>query len=250
MIGRDWVSARSASTTSAAIVRREPSRSYRVGQRRCSAPSRCDGPSPRTRAKGSRSSGVGVVHVDHEHAAAYWGRRAGKVTTVTQNRDFKRVVRARMAQTGETYTAALAVVAAEEPQAARRAAYDAARRDQERLVGRFLQGGRMAQVPSKRKTRAAVLLELLTLFRPGRDYSEPEVNEILRPVHEDVAYLRRELVNYQYLERSGGRYRVVGRAPTRSRSQGREIPEWEAMWLPAFLTGRETGSVTVWGGAR
>lgn len=189
-------------------------------------------------------------HVDHEHAAAYWGRRVGKVTTVTQNRDFKRIVRARMAETGETYTASLAALNAEEPPAARGSAYDAARRDQERLIGRLLEGGRLAQVPAKRKTRAAVLLELLSRFEPGRDYSEPEVNELLRPVHEDVAYLRRELVNYRYLARTEGRYRVVDRAPTRSATLQQEVPAWEAVWLPGFLAGRETASVTVWSRAR
>lgn len=169
---------------------------------------------------------------------------------MTKKRDFKRIVRARMAETGESYTASLAALQAEVPTTGQGSAYDEARHVQERLVGRLLEGGRLAQVPSKRKTRAAVLLELLTLFRPGRIYFEPEVNDLLRPVHEDVAYLRRELVNYHYLERSGGRYRVVDRAPTRSVSQVQEIPAWEAMWLPAFLAGRETASVAVWSNGR
>jgi hypothetical protein len=77
-------------------VRRGVEFALSCGRWRCPAPSQCDGPSPRTVAKGSRSSGGTVDHVDHEHAAAYWGRRAVKVTTVTQNRDFKRIVRARM----------------------------------------------------------------------------------------------------------------------------------------------------------
>ena len=54
-----------------------------------------------------------------------------------------------------------------------------------------------------------MLLEVLTRFEPGRDYSEKEVNEVLRGVHEDVAYLRRELVEHHYLERADGRYRTA-----------------------------------------
>ena len=163
---------------------------------------------------------------------------------MTRDRDFKQVVRARMAHTGETYTAARAAL---EQQAAPRVAtppgptghtaYDKARREQERLVGRLFKDGRLAQIPAKRKTRAAALLEVLTHFEPGRVYSEPEVNEVLLDVHHDFAYLRRELVNYHYLERAEGRYRVVTQAPTRAPIQRQEIPDWEAVWLPEFLAG-------------
>lgn len=151
---------------------------------------------------------------------------------MTKDRDFKQVVRARMAETGETYTAARAAV---ERQAA--PAYDAARREQERLVRQLFVDGRLAQIPAKRKRRAGALLEVLTRFEPGRVYSEPEVNEVLLGVNEDFAYLRRELVNYHFLERADGRYRVVAEAPARSPIERQEIPAWEAVWLPGFLAG-------------
>jgi hypothetical protein len=153
------------------------------------------------------------------------------VKTVTRDRDFKQVVRARMAVTGETYTAARAALEQQDPR------YDAARREQERLVGRLFHDGRLAQIPAKRKTRAAALLEVLTRFEPGRVYTEPEVNEVLLTVHPDFAYLRRELVNYHYLERAEGRYQVVAEAPTRAPIERQEIPDWEAVWLPGFLAG-------------
>ena len=70
---------------------------------------------------------------------------------------------------------------------------------------RLFDDGRLAQIPAKRKTRAGALLEVLTRFEPGRVYTEPEVNELLSGVHPDFAYLRRELVNYHYLERAAGR---------------------------------------------
>lgn len=158
---------------------------------------------------------------------------------MTRDSDFKQVVRARMAETGETYTAARAAVEQQAPSrgAAGPAAYDAARSEQERLVGRLFTDGRLARIPAKRRTRAGALLEVLTRFEPGRDYSEPEVNEVLLDVHEDFAYLRRELVNYRYLERSGGVYRVVAVAPERARIELQEIPAWEAVWLPGFVAG-------------
>lgn len=149
---------------------------------------------------------------------------------MTRDSDFKRVVRARMAETGESYTTARALVFEKDA-----AAYDAARSEQERLVARLFTDGRLAQIPAKRKTRAGALLEVLARFEPGRDYSEPEVNEVLLGVHEDFAYLRRELVNYRYLERSHGVYRVVAVAPERARIEVQEIPAWEALWLTGFL---------------
>jgi len=150
---------------------------------------------------------------------------------VTKDSDFKQVVRARMAVTGETYTAARSALERRDPR------YDAARRAQERLVGHLFDDARLAQIPAKRKTRAAALLEVLTRFEPRRVYSEPEVNDVLRAVHADFAYLRRELVNYQYLERAEGRYQVVAAAPTRAPIELQEIPDWEAVWLPGFLAG-------------
>ena len=149
---------------------------------------------------------------------------------MTKDKDFKQVVRARMAGTGETYTAARAALEQE--------AYDAARAEQQRLVGRLFTDGRIERVPAKRKVRAAVLLEVVSRFEPGRDYSEKEVNEVLLGVHEDFAYLRRELVNYHYLEREDGRYRTAPAAPRRSAQEQQEIPAWEAHWLTGFLAGR------------
>ncbi len=152
---------------------------------------------------------------------------------MTRDSDFKQVVRTRMAETGETYTAARAGLEAERDQVA----YDVARAEQQRVVGRLFTDGRIERVPAKRKVRAAVLLEVVSRFEPGREYAEREVNEVLLGVHEDFAYLRRELVNYHYLEREGGRYRTAVHAPERTAIEVQEIPAWEAYWLPAFLSG-------------
>lgn len=83
----------------------------------------------------------------------------------------------------------------------------------ERHVRIFFDGPRLRSIPAKRKARVSVLLELLTRFEPGRRYAEAEVNDVLRTAHDDVAYLRRELVDYRYLEREDGVYRVSEKAP-------------------------------------
>ena len=102
---------------------------------------------------------------------------------------------------------------------------------QAKVVRTFFINGRLTAIPAKRRARVAVLVELLRRFEAGRDYTEPEVNDLLRPAHDDVAFLRRELVDYRYLTRSGGIYRVVDAPPARERAPG----------VPAALRGPSSG---------
>ncbi len=151
---------------------------------------------------------------------------------MTSDADFKQRVRERMARTGETYTAARAALRPEG------AAAEAARHEQEQAVARLFDGPRLLRIPTKRRRRTVALLELLSRFEPGRVYDEREVNDLLREAHEDVASLRRELVDYRYLEREAGRYRVTTTVPVRGPQEAQEVPAWEAVWLPGFIAGR------------
>jgi hypothetical protein len=65
----------------------------------------------------------------------------------------------------------------------------------------FLVEGRLKTIPAQEKKRNVVLRYLAERFEPERMYSEKEVNEIIRPVHEDVASLRRYLVDGGFLTR-------------------------------------------------
>lgn len=147
--------------------------------------------------------------------AATTGVRPPEGCPMTTDRDFKNLVRARMIGTGETYTAARAALLAE---------HDEAQRFHDRTVRAFLRDGRLVSVPARRRARVVILLELLGLFEPGRDYPEREVNEILRPVHEDVAYLRREFVDYGFLTRSRSVYRVADELPEVRGNVASEVP--------------------------
>lgn len=151
---------------------------------------------------------------------------------MTSDRDFKELVRARMRETDETYTAARAALERE-----RDKEYAAARAEHERIVARFVSEGRLRSLPVKRRPRAHVLLAVLAAFEPGRDYPEPEVNAMLRQRFDDHAYLRRELVDHGYLERAAGIYRLPAVAPSRPASYRHETPDWERLWLPRYLAG-------------
>ena len=123
---------------------------------------------------------------------------------MTRQSDLKTLIRARMAVTGERYTAAAAALADE---------WQSAERYHATVLARFFDGDRLRSIPARRKPRVAVLLELLRRFRAGRAYAEAEVNDLLRPAHEDVATLRRELVDYGFLDRADGVYRLADAGP-------------------------------------
>lgn len=152
---------------------------------------------------------------------------------MTEHNDFKALVRARMRSTGESYTVARAALLIMVPvDASRRRA---ARSQQQMIIDRWFEAGRLRSIPARRKVRAAVLLELLGRFMPGTVYSEYAVSRLLEQAHPDFACLRRELVGLGYLERRAGRYRVCRTPPVRTDQQRRELPAWEEIWLPGFI---------------
>ena len=56
---------------------------------------------------------------------------------------------------------------------------------------------------SPKQPKKLVVLEVLARrFEEGRDYTEPEVNAILKAAFDDFATLRRAMVDYKFLERT------------------------------------------------
>ncbi len=78
-----------------------------------------------------------------------------------------------------------------------------------RVLEIFFKDGRLLSIPAQRTKRRYVLEELARSFEWGRLYSEQEVNAILKRFHEDVATLRRELIDEQIMMRERGRYWLV-----------------------------------------
>lgn len=70
----------------------------------------------------------------------------------------------------------------------------------------FFAGERLTQIPAARTKRLIVLDKLAGEFEPGRRYAEKEVNATLRSWHEDVAALRRYLVDEGFLSRENSIY--------------------------------------------
>jgi hypothetical protein len=68
--------------------------------------------------------------------------------------------------------------------------------------------GSIRQIPNQPAKLQVVLNYLIQAFAPDTNYTEKEVNQILRRFHEDTAGLRRDLVDAKMLDRisDGSRY--------------------------------------------
>ena len=107
--------------------------------------------------------------------------------------------------------------------------------DEARTLRAFFVGERLKQIPAQRKKRVIILRHLLTRFDPGRDYSEREINDILKVANEDYATLRRELVDYGFMNRHKGIYRVATELPVRGATVTQEVGD-EAAWFQDLLS--------------
>jgi hypothetical protein len=103
-------------------------------------------------------------------------------------------------------TFADAARAASTPRA--RPALDDATPEQAAVVRNFVdEEGRLRSLPAREARRRLVLEWVAGRFEVDRTYTEREVNGVLLRVHDDVAALRRHLVDERLLERQAGVYR-------------------------------------------
>jgi biotin operon repressor len=115
------------------------------------------------------------------------------------------------------------------------AADDGEARERAKVIRDFFDGPRLKQIPAQRKKRVIVLQHLAAEFDPERSYSEREVNDILTVADDDYATLRRELVDYGFMTRDHGVYRVARQLPQRSPHVAQEITGDETAWLRRLL---------------
>lgn len=78
-----------------------------------------------------------------------------------------------------------------------------------KVLKTFFRHGRLIQLPAQLKKRLVVLEKISESFEPGREYTEREVNHILLDFNDDVASLRRGLIEHKLMARSKGIYRKM-----------------------------------------
>ena len=77
----------------------------------------------------------------------------------------------------------------------------------QKVINAFFKRGRLVRLPAQLKKLQVILELIVQEFEPEREYTEKEVNFILLDFHEDVATLRRSLVEHELMTRSRGVYR-------------------------------------------
>ena len=78
----------------------------------------------------------------------------------------------------------------------------------EKVLRIFFRHGRLKKIPAQRKKQQIILEYIAHEFEPNRTYEEMEVNHILVEFHDDVAWLRRSLVEHQIMTRERGIYQL------------------------------------------
>ncbi len=109
-----------------------------------------------------------------------------------------------------------------------------AREEEDAVLRAFFDGPRLRQIPAARKKRVIVLRRLLERFNPDQSYRESEVNKLLREAHDDVATLRRELVDYGFMVRARGIYRIATELPARGSTVAQEVGN-ERAWFEELV---------------
>ncbi len=80
---------------------------------------------------------------------------------------------------------------------------------EQRVLRAFFEGDRLLSIPAQHNKRMVILRYLAeTVFEPGQEYPEKDVNMRLALRHPDTASLRRYLVDEGFMSRSGGVYQL------------------------------------------
>jgi DNA-binding HxlR family transcriptional regulator len=76
----------------------------------------------------------------------------------------------------------------------------------DKVLKTFFKNGRLHTIPAQYKKQQIVMEQISLEFEPNRKYEEKEVNRILVDFHDDVAFLRRSLIDHKLMQRERGIY--------------------------------------------
>lgn len=109
----------------------------------------------------------------------------------------------------------------------RRDSFDITEQDREKVLNKYFPegtGGRLTTFHMQQKHKYIVLIEIAKRFETERKYSEKQVNELLKEVHDDYVEIRRYLVDYGLLEREpdGSQYWLGSHTDQQSAKVGKQ----------------------------
>lgn len=76
----------------------------------------------------------------------------------------------------------------------------------QKVLRNFFRRGQLIQIPAQYKKQLIILEKLAEEFEPDQRYTEKQVNQILLEFHEDVASLRRMMIDHKLMARDKGIY--------------------------------------------
>jgi hypothetical protein len=76
----------------------------------------------------------------------------------------------------------------------------------QKVLRTFFRRGQLIQIPAQYKKQIIILERLVEEFEPDQKYTERQVNQILLEFHEDVASLRRMMIDHKLMAREKGIY--------------------------------------------
>ena len=75
-----------------------------------------------------------------------------------------------------------------------------------KVLRSFFKHGRLIQIPAQYKKQLVILEKLVEEFEPDQEYTEREVNHTLLEFNDDVASLRRMMIDHKLMAREKGMY--------------------------------------------
>ncbi|MRN54612.1 metalloregulator ArsR/SmtB family transcription factor [Paenibacillus monticola] len=72
----------------------------------------------------------------------------------------------------------------------------------------FSKDGRLRQIPAQYKKKLIALQCIVEKLEPGVIYTEKEINEFIKPFHDDFATIRREFIMHQFMYRENDKYEL------------------------------------------
>jgi len=79
----------------------------------------------------------------------------------------------------------------------------------EKILKNFYKDGHIFQIPAQKQKRWIVFEQVLEKFEFGREYSELEVNEIIKPFNEDYCLIRRTFIEENVMNRENNIYQIT-----------------------------------------
>ncbi|WP_017691084.1 DUF2087 domain-containing protein [Paenibacillus sp. PAMC 26794] len=108
-----------------------------------------------------------------------------------------------------------------------RDSFDITEQDREKVLNKYFPEGTSGPLTTfhmQQKHKYIVLIEIAKRFETERKYSEKQVNELLKEVHDDYVEIRRYLIDYGLLEREpdGSQYWLGSHADQQSAKVGKQ----------------------------